>query len=130
MTFLNGAVAEMFVHATESIGMARIRGGGFPQVKLRAPPFSGAVKDAAQGAIHAGDLAQLGYPAPGPSSGAGWSAYTQEGAEGFCFAVYAGWNGDVMAWSIASSREGPDPLKIAQKRVQSALKNGFSRMFS
>ncbi len=130
MKFANGAVAEIFVHATEHIGMARIKGVGFPQVKLQAPPFSGAVTDAAKGAVNAGDLAQLGYPAPVQSSGPGWSAYTQEGVEGFRFAVYAVWSGNQLAWSIASSNEGPDPLSIARKRAQSALESGFSRMLS
>jgi len=129
MTFSNGAAAEIFVHATEPIGMARIK-GGFPQVKLQAPPFSGAVKDPAKGAIAAGDLAQLGYPAPVATSGPGWSAYSQEGVGGFRFAVYAGWDGGVLAWSIASSNEGPDPLQIAKQRVQAALRNGFPRMLA
>jgi len=129
MTFSNGALVEIFVHSSEPVGMARIR-GGFPQVKLHPPPFSGGVKDPAKGAIDAGDLAQLGYPAPVSTSGRGWSAYTQQGAEGFRFAVYAGWQDGVLAWTIASSHEGSDPLQVARRRVQAALQKGFPRMLA
>lgn len=126
--FSGGVRTAIFVHAVEPVGMARFSGGPFPTVKLNAPPFSGVARDLAQGSIDAGDLAQLGYPAPVLSSGSDWTAYTQEANGGFRFAVFAAWRGGVMAWSIASSNEGADPLAIARRRVESALSRGFTAM--
>lgn len=128
-----GGQAEVFVHATEAVGMVRFR-GVTPKIRLVPPAFSGQVKEAAEGKIGAGDLAQLGYPAPGTSAGESWQAYTQQGAEGFRFAVYLEWHrggeGTEMAWSIASSMEGGDPLTVARQRVRNALQAGWVRMAS
>jgi alpha-L-fucosidase 2 len=128
-TFTDGVKAEVFLHATEPIGMMRISGGPMPRVRLVAPPFSGAVERPASGSIDAGDLSQLGYSAPEVSNGDGWTAYSQQGAEGFRFAVYSAWKGDTAAWSISSSNDGPEPLIIAQKRVENALRRGSSDVF-
>ncbi len=131
MSLSNGARVEIFIHAVEPVGFARIVGSRFSDANIRLlpPPFSGLVKDAAKGSIDAGDLTQLGYPAPAETRGNGWFSYTQEGAEGFRFAVYAAIQGDVLAWSIASSHEGSDPAQIAQKRVTEALRKGFLGAF-
>ncbi|MBL8232025.1 MAG: glycoside hydrolase N-terminal domain-containing protein [Bryobacterales bacterium] len=136
VNFASGAGADAFVHATEAVGLVRFR-GPMPRVRLVAPPFSGAVREAASGQIGAGDLAQLGYPAPVATEGQSWQAYTQQGAEGFHFAVYVEWRAvgtgtSELAWSIASSIEpaaaGKDPLTLARARVQSALRTGWSGM--
>ena len=127
VAFGDGAGAEVIVHATEAIGLARFTGAP-PEIRIVPPPFAGRVADAARGGIDAGDLAQLGYPAPVESSGDGWRAYSQEGAEGFRFTVHVAWRGQTMAWSIASSFEGADPASIARSRVESALQRGFEAM--
>jgi len=124
--------AAVYVHATGPVGMLRIAGAAPVQFRLLAPPFSGAVTEAARGGIGAGDLAQLGYPAPLEESGEGWRSYVQEGAEGFRFAVYLGWraagNGWEAAWSIATNREAYGVSALARRRVKQALERGYDSM--
>lgn len=131
--FHDGVTASVFVHATEPMGMIRVRGAS-PELRLMAPPFAGKVEEAAQGGISPGDLAQLGYPAPIETSGPGWRAYAQQGAEGFRYAVYAAWKSSgsewQAAWSIASSFDGDDPLRLARTRVEQALQRGYTAMES
>ena len=128
-----GATANAFIHGTEPVGMLRIQSAEAPKFRLAAPPFSGAVRDPAKGAVAAGDLAQLGYPAPKPEAGDDFQAYVQEGIEGFRFAVWLAWRrrGDVCeaAWSVATSTESPDPARLARQRVMHALEQGYAKMF-
>ncbi len=141
--FSNGWVVEVFVHATESVGMFRL---GKPQAsdtppqlpairpRLIPPAFGGAVAHPAQGGIGAGDLTQLGYPAPERDEGATWQSFQQQGALGFHFAAYLAWretdDGWLAAWSVASSLEGGNPLKLARTRANRALRAGFDRTFA
>jgi alpha-L-fucosidase 2 len=131
---LAGVKANVFIHATNPVGMVRVHSPEEPELKLVAPKFAGEVQEAAAGGIGAGDLRQLGYPAPVETSGDGWRAYAQSGAEAFRFAVFVGWRKKERewqaAWSVASSFEGADPLAIARARVESALSKGFDAMFA
>lgn len=130
---LSGVKANVFVHATDPVGMVLVLSPEAPELKLVAPKFAGKVQEAAAGGIGAGDLRQLGYPAPEETSGDGWCAYTQTGAEAFRFAVFVGWRRKRQewqaAWSVASSFEGSDPLTIARARVERALSKGFDSMY-
>jgi alpha-L-fucosidase 2 len=132
MRFTANGRAEVFVHALEPVGMVRISQSPRNALKLIAPPFSGRADTAGAGGKSGGDLAQLGYPVPKEISGEGWQAYTQQGAEGFHFAVYVAWrvknNQWQAAWSVASSFEGSDPLALARGRVTRALDRGFGAM--
>ena len=129
VSFEGGDRVEVFVHATQPIGMMRIRTGGEVAVHVIAPPLAGQVKAAASGGITAGDLAQLGYAAPARSSGDDWLAYSQAGFEGFRFAVFIKWRKAagqwIAAWSVASSFEGSDPHLVARRRVEEALARGY-----
>jgi len=131
---LAGVKAQAFIHATEPVGMVRVVSPEAPELKLLAPEFAGKVQDAAAGGIGAGDLRQLGYPAPVETAGDGWRAYTQSGAEAFRFAVFAAWRKEAgawqAAWSVASSFEGADPLAIARERTQRALARGFDALYA
>lgn len=134
MRFTNGLRARVFLHAEQPVGMIQF-GSAPPRgitPKLIPPPFGGKIINAARGGIGAGDLAQLGYPAPVPTSGRNWQAFTQRGAQGFHFAAYLEWrerDGEwLAAWSVASSFEGPEPLQLARRRVEEALSKGFEAM--
>jgi hypothetical protein len=108
------------VHATQPVGLIRMPWAAGAQPKLVAPAFGGQ-----------GSLGKLGYPAPAEQSGEDWQAFTQEGWQGFRFAVYLAWkrSGEswLGAWSVASSFEGQEPLAIARERVEEAL-DSFDRM--
>ena len=131
MRFTNGPRARLFLHAEQPVGMIQFKSAPPHGItpKLLAPPFGGNIINAARGGIGAGDLAQLGYPAPVRSSGHNWQAFTQQGAQGFHFAAYLEWrerDGEWQAaWSVASSFEGAEPLQLARHRVEAALSKGF-----
>lgn len=130
--FSGGAFVRVMVHAIEPVGMITVRSSAPPAVRLVAPPFSGAPKGASDRETNTSDLALLSYPAPVRADGVAWQAFTQEGAEGFRFAIFMGWRerkGEwLAAWSIATNREGTDPLRIARERAERALLAGFDRM--
>jgi hypothetical protein len=129
-----GMLAEVFVHAVEPVGMIRITPRAAVSLKLVAPAFAGKVEEPAAGGIGAGDLRQLGYPAPEESAGETWRAYAQQGAQGFRYAVHVAWresaDGWLAAFSVASSFEGSNPLALALRRVEKALAAGFQAMFA
>lgn len=129
-----GTLAEIFVHATEPVGIIRLTPRAKVSLRLVAPAFAGKVEEAAAGGIGAGDLRQLGYRAPEEQSGRNWRAYTQQGAEGFHYAVYVAWReshgGWLGAWSVASSFEGGGPLDMARRRVEQALRSGYASMLA
>jgi alpha-L-fucosidase 2 len=125
---------QLFLHAEKPVGMMRSDSPVPPELRLVPPLFAGEVKDPAAGGIGAGDLTQLGYPAPEISKGDNWTAFYQKGAEGFSFAIFVKstiedgkWE---TAWSVASSFESDRPLELARKRVQEALDLGFEEMKS
>ncbi len=134
MRFTNGLRARIFLHAEKQVGMVQFdsatNNGIMP--RLLPPPFGGIITNAARGGIGAGDVAQLGYPAPAQLSGPHWRAFTQRGAQGFHFAAWLEWrerDGEwLAAWSVASSFEGDNPLELARSRVEQALVRGFDEM--
>lgn len=132
LDFAEDASAQVFLHAQQPIGIMRLRGLASAEFQLRAPAFAGEVTNATPGEIRAGDLAQLGYPAPRESSGDGFLSFEQQGWDKFGFAVYLGWRRDgediLAAWSIASSFEGEAVLGIARQRVETALQQDYDTL--
>ena len=134
MRFTNGLRARIFLHAVQPAGMIQLNSASSRGItpKLIPPPFGGKIINSARGGIGAGDLAQLGYPAPVQTSGRNWQAFTQQGAQGFHFAAYLEWrerDGEwLAAWSVASSLEGTEPLQLARRRVEEALSKGFDAL--
>lgn len=133
VSFREGSTFECFLHAREPVGLMRWTGNEEIEPRLVPPRFGGAIRERASGSITAGDLAQLGYPAPREEQGTGWMGFRQEGAEGFRFAIYLAWsrkgNEWFGAWSIASSFEGEDPFVLARERVEESLQAGWAPLF-
>ena len=124
--FANEIVVSTLMHAVQPIGLMTVSGGRGPSVRLIAPSFSGVGRAGGpRDGGDFGDLASLGYAAPDETAGDNFCAFTQKGWGEFSFAVYAGWKQEGviwrMAWSVASSYEGKDPLQIARLRVEKAL---------
>ena len=124
---------QAFVHARQPVGMACIKTDKTVQIRLLAPPFGGSDgMGAEEDILGSTPLSHLGYPTPVQSAGATWQAFTQQGAEGFQFAVSVTWKKTrtawELAWSIASSFDGDDPMALARQRAETALKAGFRRM--
>lgn len=125
-----GVSTNVWVHATEPVGVVTVRGAEGVDPVLRAPLFGGKVKQDHTPAISAGELANLGYPPPVETSGEGWQAYEQDGYGGFRFAVYLAWAKQDdgawrAAWSVATSNDG-DPLAVARTRVGNALGEAYT----
>lgn len=125
--------AQVFVHATQPVGVIQIESGETVGVKLLAPPFAGEVTDeAGPGKISAGDLASLRYDAPVKRAGDNWMGYLQEGWGGFRFAVVVAWRmagGKWLgAWSVATSNESEAPLRTARGNCMKALDAGFDEL--
>lgn len=128
MTMTDGSRLQVWIHATDPVGVFEITTAGPVAVHLRAPAFGGMEEGPAVPAIVAGELAQLGYDPPELLEGDGWSGYLQEGYGGFRFAVCVAWTerapGEYMgAWSVATSHEGDDPLAIAKTRAHTAVES-------
>jgi alpha-L-fucosidase 2 len=134
MRFGGGVEFEVFVHAVEPVGLARLRNGAGISLRLVAPAFGGATRDGATNQVNTASVSRLGYAPPERSEGPGWQAYSQKGAEGFHFAVYTAWRQKdgawEAAWSVASSFESPDPLALARDRVTKTLDSGFEQMLA
>lgn len=132
MHFGDDAEVQVWIHGTAPLGVIRESGPSRVVARLVAPAFAGKEEEASKPAIRAGELSQLGYPAPESSSGDQWSAYEQEGWGGFRFAVYLGWRekGDSWTgvWSVASSRESDRPLDLAKRRVEEALSGDLAAL--
>lgn len=128
-----GVTASVWVHAVEPVGVVTVRGAEGVDAFLRAPLFGGKEKTDDTPAISAGELANLGYPAPVEQSGDAWQAYEQQGFGGFHFAVYLGWarqpDGAWRAgWSVATSNDGAAPLDVARERAARVLGEGHAQL--
>ena len=141
MTFTDGTRLDMFVHATEPVGMIHIEGGKNTDIKkigikLIVPPFGGKKGQNAKNLFKI-DLSDLGYPEPIILLEDEFQAYVQKDSDGFMFAVFVKWKkteqGMTLAWSVATNREvnAENPkanvMVIAMVRVINALKNGYDK---
>ena len=131
-----GSSAQFLVHARRPLGVVRLRGPAASSLQptLIAPDFAGEAENLASGGIDAGDLAQLGYPSPERTEGPGWTAFHQQGADGFNFAIYFSWtstdNEWLGMWSIASSLEADDPLEEARETVMHGQETGWDALLT
>lgn len=120
-----GGSARVWVHATLPAGFITLDGLEPLAVTLQAPAFGGTDGATEKPGIVAGQLTELGYAPPTLSSGENWQAWVQEGWGGFRFAACLVWAKEGTtwqgAWSIASNRDGADPLAEARHNAESAL---------
>ena len=131
----DGSKLKILQHATEPVGVLSLKGNALPpNIELAAPAFGG-VQDSETNynSLQAGDLARLGYPPSQKSSSENSQSFEQQGWGDFRFAVAVVCNretdGSLQAvWSIATTNETEQPLKLAQKRARTALKNGFKKL--
>ena len=112
----DGAKVEVFFSAAQPVALIRIPGPEPKALRLR-PPAS---------------LKRLGYKAPhtGQDNGTQW--FLQEAAEGLrycvCVSRSRSANGTLLAVTVTSTRDGPNPLKVAHARISAALAAGHEKM--
>ena len=114
--FAEGRPIETFFSAAEPVALMRIPGPEPQALKLRPP----------------GAVSVLGYPAAkiGSDGRAQW--FLQEAADGlsYCVSVETRRDADetLLAVTVASTQDGPDPVRIARARTSSALARGYEKM--
>ena len=100
----------------EPVAVLRIPGPAVKELRLRPP-------DSVQ---------KLHCPPANPGQAGNLRWFEQPGAQGFTYAVCAGWKrvGDstLVAVTVATSAEGKSPLAVARARVESALKKGYDKL--
>jgi alpha-L-fucosidase 2 len=98
------------------VAILRIPGPAVQDLRLR-PPDS---------------VKKLHYPPADPGQADHLRWFEQPCADGFAYAVCAGWKrvGDstLVAVTVATSAEGKRPLTVARTRVQAALKQGYEKL--
>ncbi len=118
-----------FFSAVEPVGMMRIKGGSqtaAPALKLIRPAGLDKLNYAPS---RPGSYAAEERSAPG-SIFQTW--FEQDAADGLRYALVAGTRSTdgetTIAVTVASTREGPDPLNDARRRVAAALNTGYDAM--
>jgi alpha-L-fucosidase 2 len=125
LRFTKEVQVSTWIHARQAVGIIEVKNSGDVRFVLQAPSFAGEEDQTAKVSVVSGELSQLGYPAPVEKAGEDFAAFEQQGWGGFSFAVYLCHKehegGRLAAWSIASSREGDNPLALAKSRAEEAL---------
>ena len=100
----------------EPIAVLRVPGPALKDVRLRSPD----------------SVKKLHYPPAQPGQAGQLCWFEQECANGFSYAVCAGWKrageSTLVAVTVATRAEGKHPLAVAQARVRAALKQGYDKL--
>ena len=121
--FKNGQQASSFVDASDI---------NAPVVLLRLPSGTKAATTNGRPTLRAPEsVKKLGYPNPLMHGGENWLAFEQPGADGFRYVVAVAWRAAVdetlYVATVATSREGNDPLAVARRRMEKALREGYAQ---
>ena len=77
---------------------------------------------------------KLGYPAAETGGAPGETWFHQPGADGFSYVAMIASkpvdDGTLLAFTVATSRDGGDPLALARARVRRALDRGYEPLFA
>jgi alpha-L-fucosidase 2 len=124
---LDLATAQGYAHFADGRSLSGFFSAAEPVALLRIPgPEPKGLKLLASGAVQA-----LGYTAAKPGSEGRAQWFVQEAAEGlrYCVCLESRRVGDatLIAVTVTSTREGPDPLALARKRVAKGLEEGYEQ---
>lgn len=116
--FANGEKLDVFFSAAQPVALLRIPGPEPQALKLLAPQ----------------SVKNLGYAAPqnGSEGRALW--FLQEAADGLrycvCLESRRDGNATLLAATVTSTQDGPDPVKLARERVAAALAEGYDKLLA
>ncbi len=126
----NGAQLETFFSAAAPVALMRIPGPPPKEWKLIAPGVGkspGHLADQSLAAVQA-----LGYPPAKPGADGNTKWFVQESVVGFRYAVVASARRDgeatLLAVTITTSNDGPDPLALGRQRLAGTLHAGYAKM--
>lgn len=104
-------------HITKPVSLVRIP-GEVGEVKLLSPE----------------SVKLLGYAPPEKHEEEGLRTFEQKAADGFSYAVCAGWRkaGDetLLALTVSTNREGGSAREVAEKRVKATLERGYDEFLT
>ncbi|NQT53838.1 glycoside hydrolase N-terminal domain-containing protein, partial [bacterium] len=113
---VEGGSIKAFFSAAQPVALVRIPGPEPKELRLR-PPAS---------------VKRLGYAAPQTGTDGGTQWFLQEAAQGLRYCACVGRRradgATLLAVAVTSSKDGPDPVQAARKRVADALAAGYDRM--
>ena len=105
-------------HIAAPVSLVRIAGPAVAGVRMLSPE----------------SVKLLGYPPPQFHEAEGLRCFEQVAADGFSYAVCAGWQriGEetMFAITVATSGEGKCPREVAETRVKAALQQGYDQIFA
>lgn len=105
-------------HIASPVSLVRIAGPEVAGVRLLSPE----------------SVKLLGYPPPRFHEADGLRSFEQTAADGFSYAVCAGWrrvDGEtLLAITVATSGEGRSPQEVAEARVATALQQGYDQVLA
>jgi alpha-L-fucosidase 2 len=117
----SGDTIRAFINAAkprEPVAVLLIPGPALKEVRLRSPE----------------SVKKLSYPPALPGQAGPLTWFEQPCADGFSYAVCAGWKrvGEttLVAVTVATSAEGKSPLAVAQGRVRNALKRSYDKLLT
>ena len=120
-SFKGGGAARAFVNAAavnNPVALVRIDGPPLKDVQLKMPD----------------SVKLLGYPPPRVGEGEGLRWFEQEAADGFSYAICAGWkragNTTLLAVTVSTRGEGKSPEAVAKRRVEAALAAGYDQLLA
>ncbi|MBI4026878.1 MAG: glycoside hydrolase N-terminal domain-containing protein [Verrucomicrobia bacterium] len=119
---------EVYCRAEEPVGLVRLIGRSASAVIK--PAFDVTGQESADQSI--GSVASLGYPQPRRSKANGVEWCEQSCAEGFVYVIAAGSRkvkrDMLLAFTVTTNQDAPDPVTEARRRVEHALDEGFAKM--
>ncbi|HPM82620.1 MAG TPA: glycoside hydrolase N-terminal domain-containing protein [Candidatus Anammoximicrobium sp.] len=124
-----GGKMDVFFSAAQPIALARIPGPEPKEIRVRV---SGSGSGGTGPDSHA--VAALGYPParPGRDGTTQWFVQETAGDLKYCVCVASRRAAEqtLLAVTVTSNSDGPDPLHVARQRVAAALEAGYDRSFA
>jgi alpha-L-fucosidase 2 len=128
-----GGSVRSFVHADRCFGLIEFSDSNGIEVKLIAPDYAGSrIADASK--HNEPELKELGYPAAIMHQGKNWQGFTQQGWDGFEYAVVVMEKNEnsklLISWSVACNSDSKHPLVTAGTNCTNAMNTGFDYALS
>ncbi len=129
----NGATIRGFFSAAQPVALFRIPGPEPVAIDLLSPvDVNRKTGGSSAGPSSGGSVDRLGYPEARKGSAGKAKWYVQEAAEGLSYCVCVdtrrSGNETLLAVTVTSTRDDPDPLGLARKLCSSALRKGYKSM--
>ncbi|WP_165220353.1 glycosyl hydrolase family 95 catalytic domain-containing protein [Aquisphaera insulae] len=125
----SGGECRAFFSAAAPVALLRVAGAEPKDIRLRVP---GSGRGETGPSSHA--VSKLGYPPARTGRDGGTHWFVQETAGPLIYCVCVGSRkldgATLLAVTVTSTKDGPDPLAIARRRVAESLERGYEASFA